>query len=127
MMSVCRSVESRTRILTVQCTVTNGRHTTTSGHVNTSQIILKGLAMNTSELMDIDEVRKVAVDRNVLYHGAPATEVTVVLADGRTVTGVFTTEDREAFGGVEFSSRKDIPRLMRSKVLAVIEDRAETS
>lgn len=68
--------------------------------------------------MDIDQVE---------VHGEDATKVTVLLDDGRTVIGTFTKEDKAAFGGVQFSSRKDIPGLMKSKVLAILDGVAEES
>jgi hypothetical protein len=61
------------------------------------------------------------------YHGESATEVTAVLADGRTVTGTFTTEDKAGFGGVQFATRKDVPGLMVAKVRAVLAGTAEAT
>jgi hypothetical protein len=60
-----------------------------------------------------------------VWHGETAVEVMVVLDDGRTITGTFTTESKAAFGGVEFSQRKDVPRLMRAKVESVLAGKAE--
>lgn len=63
--------------------------------------------------------------QETVWHGETAVEVTVILDDGRTVTGTFTTGDKSGFGGVVFSQRKDVPRLMRAKVEAVLRGTAE--
>lgn len=76
------------------------------------------------QLAPFAEVSAVDVDK-VEVHGERATQVVVTLNDGRTVTGTFTTEDKAAFGGVEFSSRKDIGGLMASKVRSVLAGTAD--
>jgi len=60
-----------------------------------------------------------------VWHGEAAVEVLVILDDGRTITGTFTTESKAAFGGVVFSQRKDVPRLMRAKVESVLAGTAD--
>lgn len=75
-------------------------------------------------LGDIRAVDVFTVNETV-WHGETAVEVTVILDDGRTVEGTFTTEDKAGFGGVEFSLRKDVPALMRSKVKSVLAGTAE--
>jgi len=72
----------------------------------------------------VREVESIAV-RDTIVHGEDAMEVTVTLADGRTVVGTFTTEFKSGFGGVEFASRKNVPALMKSKVSAVLRGVAE--
>lgn len=71
------------------------------------------------QLEAIPEVARVAIDK-VEIHGENATEVVATLHDGRTVTGTFTTEDKAAFGGVQFSSRKNVGALMSSKIQSVV-------
>lgn len=79
-----------------------------------------------NKLTSISEVTHVNVEK-IDVHGEPATEVVATLEDGRTVTGTFTTEDKAAFGGVEFSSRKDIGALMESKVRSVLAETADVN
>lgn len=74
--------------------------------------------------MGVPEVKGVRINDDV-YHGEAAVVVTVTLTDGRTVTGTYTTEPKEGFGGVEFSRRKDIPTLMVGKVASVLAGTAE--
>lgn len=76
-------------------------------------------------MWSIEEVERFAIDGDSSLHGDSAIEVTVVLVDGRTVVGTFTTEAKPGFGGVEFDTRKNIPQLMRSKVEAVLAGTAE--
>jgi hypothetical protein len=75
-------------------------------------------------LDDLPEVRDWQQTR-VDFHGEKATEVTVTLTDGRTVTCTYTTEDKSAFGGVQFSSRKDIGALTIAKVRSVLAGTAD--
>lgn len=70
-------------------------------------------------------VDSVKVDKSSDLHGQGAVEVRVTLVNGKTVEGKFTTEARPGFGGVEFSSKKDIAALMISKVAAVLRGTAE--
>lgn len=74
----------------------------------------------------ISEVTHVDVEK-IEVHGESATQVVATLTDGRTVTGTFTTEDKAAFGGVQFSSRKDIGALMESKVRSVLAETADVN
>lgn len=68
-----------------------------------------------------------------VYHGQKAKHVIVVLLKEatettkyvQTVEGIFTVEDKQGFGGVEFSQRKPIPELMASKVRSVLAGTAE--
>lgn len=83
------------------------------------------LAMEIAAAMGVLPVGAITVNRESVHHGEKATEVTVRLKDGRTVTGTFTKEDREGFGGVDFQHRKDIPGLMRAKVESVLAGTAE--
>lgn len=71
------------------------------------------------KLTSIADVTNVRINK-VEVHGERATEVVAVLSDGRTVTGTFTSEDKTAFGGVDFSSRKDVGALMSSKIKSVL-------
>lgn len=73
-----------------------------------------------------DEVDSVRVNKGAELHGESATEVTVFLKDGRTVTGTFTDHPRTGFGGVEFSGPKDITGLMVSKVSSVLNNKEIT-
>jgi hypothetical protein len=77
-------------------------------------------------LRTMPEVLAVATEP-VDYHGERAIRVKALLEDGRAVEGTFTTQDKDSFGGVEFSSRKDIDALMVSKVRAVLEGKADLS
>lgn len=54
-------------------------------------------------------------------YGERATSIVVGLEDGRTVTGTFTTEAKDGFGGVDFSQKKDPVALMIAKVKSVLE------
>jgi hypothetical protein len=76
-----------------------------------------------TEILEVftDQIDNIKVDRNAVHYGETATEVVVYLQDGRTVTGTFTTEQRESFGGVQFQTKKDIARLMIAKVRSVLE------
>lgn len=71
-----------------------------------------------------DGIDSIRVDKNATLYGESAVEVVVHLDDGRTVTGTFTTEPREGFGGVVFSQKKDIVGLMVSKIRAVLDGTA---
>lgn len=71
------------------------------------------------------DVSTVRVNKHADLHGEDATEVKVDLIDGRRVIGTFATESKPGFGGVEFSSTKDIPGLMKAKIKAVLEGKAE--
>lgn len=60
-------------------------------------------------------------------HGIPAQAVVTTLSDGRTVTGIFTVEDKAGFGGVEFTQRKDVAALMISKISSVLRGTADAN
>lgn len=70
------------------------------------------------------EVVLVRVDKTRV-HGERAVEVEAILSNGKTVTGSFTTDDKAAFGGVEFAGRKDVVGLMISKIKSVLGGTAE--
>lgn len=70
------------------------------------------------------EVSVVAVKKTKI-HGERAVQVIAYLDDGKTVTGTFTTEDKAAFGGVEFAGRKDVVHLMVKKIESVLGGTAE--
>lgn len=67
-----------------------------------------------------DVIDTIKVTKTEMY-GEKATSVVVNLATGQTVTGTFTTEAKPGFGGVEFSSQKDIAGLMVAKIESVLE------
>lgn len=69
-------------------------------------------------------VDTVKVDKYAVHYGEKATEVTVYLSNGKTVTGTFTDHPRSGFGGVDFAGPKDIVGLMVSKVRQVLEGKA---
>ena len=73
-----------------------------------------------------DDLESVRVNKNVELNGEDATEVEAVFKNGTVLTGTFTTNDKKAFGGVEFSQQKDIPGLMKSKIQAIKDGKAET-
>lgn len=87
------------------------------------------MSLNTDLLekfKDVDEVVGWDID-DVDYHGEKAKQVTVVLKGGTKVGGIFTVEDKDGFGGVEFTSRKDVAGLMASKVRSVLAGTAEAT
>lgn len=77
-------------------------------------------------MREIDEVIRWMVDRTTV-HGEGAIAVTAWLDDGRSVYGSFTTVEKDAFGGVQFAQRKDIPRLMTSKIRSVLAGTADVT
>jgi len=70
------------------------------------------------------EVRSIAVDKHADLNGQSAVEVTVFLED-RYVTGTFATERPGSFGGIDFSSEKNVPSLMYAKVRSVLDGKSE--
>lgn len=76
-------------------------------------------------LKDTGAISTIRVDKKSDYHGESAIKVVVDLVDGRRVEGLFTTESRSGFGGVQGSKPKDIVGLMSAKVRSVLEGTAE--
>jgi hypothetical protein len=74
---------------------------------------------------DVPEVEHISLIKDCELHGEPALEVIVEIREGPIVTGVFTTEQKESFGGVQFGHHKDIPTLMYKKVQSVLKGTAE--
>lgn len=70
-------------------------------------------------------VDTVQVDKKADLYGQSAVKVEVALVSGKLIEGKFTTEARPGFGGVEFSSKKDIAGLMISKIRSVMIGAAE--
>jgi hypothetical protein len=77
-------------------------------------------------VLALPEVYSVSV-KDVYIYGEPATEVIAILETGQYVTGTFTKEDKSAFGGVEFSQRKDPGALMVAKIKSVLKGTADES
>jgi hypothetical protein len=59
------------------------------------------------------------------YHGEKAVQVRAELTNRKIVEGIFTTDDKDSFGGVEFNSRKDVVALMVHKIRSVLNGTAE--
>lgn len=82
----------------------------------------------SSELIENfpERISTIRVEKSDL-HGEDATEVTVNLIDGRTLTGTFAKHPRSGFGGIQFSGPKDIVALMTAKIQSVLEGSYERS
>jgi hypothetical protein len=80
-----------------------------------------------SEIMERvgDKVSTIRVDKANTLHGEDAISVHVGLINGKTVDGIFTTQPRANFGGVEFSGPKDVVGLMVAKIESVLRGTAE--
>jgi hypothetical protein len=76
----------------------------------------------SSELMQAypTEIMLINVNKEGRLHGELATEVKVILTNGKTVEGGFTSQPRSGFGGVEFDQHKDIVALMSAKIDSVL-------
>lgn len=79
---------------------------------------------------DIPGVKTTSIRRDVELNGEKAIQARVVIEQEHdsaqwAVVGTFSTQDKDSFGGVDFSLRKDIPGLMASKVRSVLAGTAD--
>ncbi len=70
-------------------------------------------------------IEDIGFDKQADLHGQDAVMVKVILVTGDYIVGTFTTENKSGFGGVEFSQKKDVVKLMVSKIKAVLEGKAD--